>query len=154
MYHPTNSQLKFIEIFNSRGEPQDISGYQIKGSPDYTFPPGTIIPGGGFVVVARSPVDLQSAYGVTGVFGPYGDSLPGDKGTVKLLNQAGAVLLQVDYDSVAPWPVAAGGAGHSLVLARPSYGENNPLAWSASDSIGGSPGKLDPIPSDSLRDVV
>jgi hypothetical protein len=154
MYHPTNSQLKYIEIFNSRGEPRDISGYQLKGSPDYTFPAGTIIPGGGFVVVARSPVDLQNAYGITGVIGPYGDSLPGDKGTIKLLNQAGGVLLQVDYNSVAPWPVAAGGAGHSLVLARPSYGENNPLAWSASDSIGGSPGKLEPIPSDPLRDVV
>jgi len=60
----------------------------------------------------------------------------------------------VDYSDQPPWPVAAGGAGHSLVLARSSYGENNPLAWAASDSVGGSPGRLDPVTPDPLRNVV
>ena len=40
------------------------------------------------------------------------------------------------------WPPAADGAGHSLVLARPDYGENSPLAWSASYAAGGSPGTV------------
>ncbi|MGC3960735.1 MAG: lamin tail domain-containing protein [Verrucomicrobiota bacterium] len=34
------------------------------------------------------------------------------------------------------------------------YGENNPKAWAASDSIGGSPGRLDPYSPDPLRNVV
>jgi hypothetical protein len=154
MYHPTNSSLEYIELFNSRGEPQDLSGYELAGSIEYTFPAGTSIAGGGFVVVGNSPAALQSAYNLSGVLGPYTNSLPNGNGTVRLLNQAGAVLLEVNYSDQPPWPVAADGAGHSLVLARPSYGENNVLAWAASDSVGGSPGTLDPAPSDPLRSVV
>jgi len=154
MYHPTISGLAFVEIFNSRGEPQDLSGYKLGGSIKYSFPAGTVLPGGGFLVVAKSPLDLQSAYGLTGVLGPFTNNLPNDTGTVLLLNQAGGVFLEVDYSASSPWPVAADGAGHSLVLARPSYGENNPLAWAASDSIGGSPGKTDPFTPDPLRNVV
>jgi hypothetical protein len=153
MYHPTNSLLEFVEVFNSRGEPQDMSGFRLGGSIDYTFPNGTTLPGGGFLVVAKSPVDLQTVYGISGVLGPFTNNLPNDYGTVKLINQAGAVFLEVKYSDHFPWPVAAD-AGHSLVLARPSYGENNPLAWAASDAIGGSPGRLEPISSDPLHNVV
>ena len=154
MYHPTNSALEFVELFNSRAEPQDLSGYQLSGSIGFTFPAGTVIAGGGFVVVARSPGDLQSVYGITGVLGPYSNNLPGGSGTVQLFDQAGGLLLETDYSAKPPWPVAADGAGHSLVLARPSYGQNNPLAWAASDSVGGSPGRLDPFTPDPLRNVV
>ncbi len=154
MYHPTNSLLEYVELFNSRGEPADLSGYQLGGSINYTFPNGTTLPGGGFLVVARSPSDLQSAYGLTGVLGPYTNNLPNDNGTVTLVNQSGALLLEADYTDHSPWPVAADGAGHSLVLAHASYGENNPLAWSVSDSIGGSPGRLDPFTPDPVRSVV
>lgn len=154
MYHPTNSQLEYVEIFNSRGEPADLSGYQLGGSISYTFPNGTTLPGGGFIVVARSPSDLQNVYGISGVLGPYASNLPNASGTVTLMNQAGAVFLEVDYTDHAPWPVAADGSGHSLVLAHPSYGEDNPLAWAASDSIGGSPGRLDAFTPDPVRNVM
>lgn len=154
MYHPVNSNLEFVEIFNTRGEPQDMSGYQLAGSIRYQFPANTVIPGGGFLVVANSPVDLQNAYGISGVLGPYEGNLPNDAGSIQLLNQAGGVFLEVDYSDSQPWPVAADGAGHSLVLAHASYGENNPLAWEASDSAGGSPGKIDPITLDPLRNVL
>jgi len=153
MYHPTNTALEFVEIFNTRGEPQDLSGYKLRGSADYNFPPGTVIPGGGFLVVAKSPVDLQTAYGISGVLGPFTNSLPNDSGTVKLLNQSGGVFLQVDYSDNSPWPASPDGAGHSLVLARASYGENNPKAWAASDAVGGSPGRLDPFTPDPLKNV-
>jgi Lamin Tail Domain/CotH kinase protein len=155
MYHPTNSSLEFIELFNTRGEPQDMSGYQLGGSINYTFPSGTSIPGGGFLVVAKSPATLQSAYGLTNsVLGPYTSSLPKDNGTVQLINQAGGIFLEVNYDSKSPWPISPDGTGHSLALARPSYGENNPEAWAASDSIGGSPGRLDSLSADPLQNVV
>jgi hypothetical protein len=154
MYHPTNSALEFIELFNSRAEFQDLTGYQLGGSIYYAFPAGSMIPGGGFIVVAKSPVEFQNAYGLTGVLGPYTNNLPNDSGTVRLLNQAGGVLLAVNYSDQPPWPIAADGAGHSLVLARPSYGEDNVLAWAASDALGGSPGRLDPFTPDPLRNVV
>jgi hypothetical protein len=154
MYHPTNAALEFVELFNSRAEPADLSGYQLAGSIGYTFPAGTVLPGGGFVVVAAAPAAVEDAYGLAGVLGPFSGSLPNSGGTVLLLNQAGGVFLQVDYADHAPWPVAADGGGHSLVLARPSFGENSPPAWAASGSVGGSPGRLDPYTPDPLRNVV
>jgi hypothetical protein len=160
MYHPAErsdgKQLEFIELFNTLGTPEEISGYRLAGDVDYTFPVGTIIPGGGFLLVARKPADLQSVYGIAGVLGPFNDAnnLPNDNGTVRLRNKIGAVFLDVQYGSRTPWPVAADGAGHSLVLARPSYGENDPRAWTASDAIGGSPGRIDPITAGPLRSVL
>src|SRR5262249_51948980 len=94
MYHPTNSSLEFVELFNSRGEPQDLSGYQLGGSVSFTFPAGSQIDGGGFVVVAGSPANFQSAYGLSNVFGPFSGHLPNDNGTVELISQSGGVLLE------------------------------------------------------------
>lgn len=52
--------------------------------------------------------------------------------------------------------MAGGGGwrGASLVLAHPSYGENDPRAWAASDVVGGSPGRGDTYTPDPLRNVV
>src|SRR5206468_4539568 len=110
--------------------------------------------GGAFLVVAKSPADLQSVYGISGVLGPYTNNLPNSSGTVRLRNRVGAIYLEVNYDSRPPWPAAADGAGHSLILARPSFGENDSRAWAASDSVGGSPGRLDPITPDPLRNIM
>ena len=57
------------------------------------------------------------------------------------------VLLTVPYSSTYPWPVAADGTGHSIVLANPTYGEGDPRAWDISDVVGGSPGQMDAIHS-------
>ncbi|HWD91524.1 MAG TPA: lamin tail domain-containing protein [Verrucomicrobiae bacterium] len=154
MYHPTNSALEFVELFNTRGEPANVSGYRLAGDISYTFPANTTIPGGGFLVVASSPPALQSAYGLNNVLGPYSGSLPNSSGTLELLNQSGAVFLDIQYSDSPPWPVAADGSGHSLVLARPSYGEGDPRAWAASDVVGGSPGGIDPVTQDPLQNVV
>ncbi|HNT14846.1 MAG TPA: lamin tail domain-containing protein [Verrucomicrobiota bacterium] len=154
MYHPTNTALEYVELFNTRGEPESLDGFKLRGSINYDFPAGTVIPGGGFLVVAKSPVDLQNAYGLPNALGPFSNSLPNSRGTVQLVNRIGGVFLQVDYSDAPPWPVAADGAGHSLVLAHPSRGENDPRAWAASEVIGGSPGRLESYVPDPLKNVV
>ncbi len=156
MYHPPKvllganpAQIEFIELFNSRAEPENLSGFRISGAMDYSFPAGTIIPGGGFLVIARSPTDVEAVYGLSGVLGPWlgaeTNGLPNDSGTVILRHRTGAVLLKVKYGTSGPWPASPDGAGHSLVLARPSLGEGKPAAWDASDAVLGSPGRIDPI---------
>ncbi|MBI5384085.1 MAG: lamin tail domain-containing protein [Verrucomicrobia bacterium] len=165
MYHPPNiligtnaARLEYIELFNARGETEDLSGYRLSGDVDYTFPSGTVLPGGGFLVVARAPEDLQSVYGFADALGPWDgastNGLPNDAGTIRLRHRTGAVFLEVNYSSEPPWPAAADGAGHSLVLARPSFGERDPRAWAASDAVLGSPGRLDAVTPDPLRAVV
>ena len=108
----------------------------------------------GVVVVAADPAAIQSVYGLTHVLGPYSGRLENHAEQLRLLNRSGAVLLEVSYASDFPWPVAADGAGHSLALARPSYGEGQPRAWAASDVIGGSPGRLESVGSEPLREVM
>lgn len=146
--------LEFIEIYNSNPWFQDISGYRITcADVNYTFPANTKIPGGGYLVVAAMPADIQSVYGVTNVMGPYTGSLKKTE-TLELLDEQGAVLLTVPYSNAFPWPVAADGTGHSIVLANPTYGEGDPRAWDISDTVGGSPGQMDAFTPSPLRNVV
>jgi len=161
MYHPrdvffgTNkAELEFVELYNSNPYYEDISGYRLSGDIAYTFPPGTILQGGSFAVVARVPADMEATYSLADVLGPFTNNLPNDRGQIRLRNNNGFVLLEVNYDSRHPWPASPDGAGPSLVLARPSYGENQREAWAASDSIGGSPGRLDLVNAEPLRPVV
>jgi hypothetical protein len=159
MYRPravpgiTNS-LEFVEIFNTQQMPEDISGFRIAGSIAYTFPPNTIIQPGEFIVIAKDPAFLQSHYGISGVHGPFSSTLPDDGGRVRLRNRQGAVLLEVNYEGATPWPAAANGAGHSLVLTHPSWGEDNFKGWGPSSFIGGSPGAMDPMSTDAINSVV
>jgi len=148
MYHPPSRQdgknLEFVELFNSNPYPEDISSFRLSGDISYTFPANTWLAGGAFIIVAKNPADFQSVYSPrVPVYGPYNGSLPNDKGTLRLRNNLDAILLEINYESRAPWPAAADGAGHSLALTRPSYGEGDPRAWSQSAYIGGSPGRWD-----------
>jgi regulation of enolase protein 1 (concanavalin A-like superfamily) len=146
--------LEFIEIYNSNPWFQDISGYQITcADMHYTFPPNTRIAGGGYLCIAAAPADIESTYGITNVMGPYTGSLKKAE-TLQLLDEQDAVLLTVPYSNVYPWPVATDGTGHSLQLANPTYGEGDPRAWDISDSVGGSPGRMDSFTPNRLRNVV
>ncbi len=151
---PDGKNLEFVELYNSNPWFQDISGYTFTcADMHYTFPPNTIISGGAFLVVAAVPADMKSVYGIANVTGPYAGSLKKSE-ELQLLDEQGAVLLTVPYEDTAPWPVAADGAGHSLVLANPTYGEGDPRAWDISDAVGGSPGQMNPFTPSPLRNVV
>ena len=159
-YHPRNvllenrkAELEFVELFNSNPFPEDLSGFRLSGDVDYVFPSGTTLAGGRFLVVARAPLDLMAVQGISGALGPFTNNLPNDRGQLRLRDPRGTVLLEVNYSSDPPWPVAADGTGHSLVLARPSLGEGDPAAWAASDTVGGSPGQREPLSLEPLREV-
>ena len=166
MYNPrpvpgvasTNLTHEFIELFNSKPWDEDLSGWFIDGAVRYPFPTGTVLRAGAYTVLARVPDMIRTNYGVTNVLGPWIGSatnrLPTETGLIRLRNPLGAVLLEVNYSDSPPWPESADGAGHSLVLARPSWGENNDRAWSQSDVIGGSPGVADPSEVEQIASVV
>ncbi len=148
MYRPgawaEGQTLEFIELYNSEPTAADIGGWRLGGEIRYVFPQGTVIPGEGFLVVAASPGQVEAEYGLSGVLGGYEGTLDRSEGEVLLYHRNGGVLLEAAYSSAHPWAAAAGGAGHSLVLARPSYGEGSATAWEASRVRGGSPGAHEP----------
>ena len=156
-YHPEpradGRDLEFVELYNSEPWVEDLTGYRFTGDIDFTFPAGTNIPAKGRLVIAHVPNDLQATYGVTGVLGPFGGNLSNEGGTVRLRKPSGGIVQEITWNDQAPWPVAADGTGHSLVLVRPSYGETDPRAWAASPLRGGSPGAGD-VPPASPQDSV
>lgn len=149
MYHPKvradGKNLEFIEIYNGEEIFVNLAGWRITGAVDFTFPEGFRLVAGQFAVIAADPQAVQSVYGIQGVLGPCQGQLSHGKGTLTLLNPAGAVRADLAYSAAPPWPAAAAGAGHSLVCLKPSYGEADPRAWGASQLVGGSPGLDDPI---------
>ena len=157
-YHPADrtdaANLEFVEICNTLPWTEDLGGFRLTGEISYRFPPGTSIAAGGYLVVAADPVALQTIHGLTGVLGPYTGALNNSGGTLRLRNDADALVFEVEYDSGHPWQPAADGAGHTLVLARASYGMNDPMAWDMSFQPGGSPGSADPQPEDPYRTVM
>ena len=157
MYRPAartdGRNLEFIEIYNSQAWPEDLSGYRLSGDVDFLFPTNTVLPSRGFLVVAAVPADLLA---IAGIATPHAftGSLPNDRGTIRLRNNQDAVMLEVNYDSDPPWPLAADGGGHSLVAARPSYGSQDPRTWAASDRTGGTPGGDDPVSTNALAPIL
>ncbi len=157
MYKPAprsdGLNTEFIELYNSNPWPEDISSFRLAGRVEFTFPPATSISSNGFVVVAGSPADLQTVYGLSNVFGPYTNGLK-TSGTLRLHDEQGSTLLGVAYNDKLPWAMGADGTGHSIVLARASYGERDSRAWERSDRVGGTPGSADSFPADPLRSVM
>lgn len=174
MYNPapvvviTNSttnrlSTEFLELYNSNPFYEELSDFRITGDIDFTFPKGAGLPGRSRLILAKNTNEFQAYYQLTNVvLFQYGVTNNGTNlvnslsraGTIRLRNNSGGVVLEVNYDHNNPWPVGADGTGHSLVLARPSYGENDPQAWSISDHVGGTPGFAEIYTNDPLREVV
>ena len=117
----TNS-LEFIELYNTGLITEDLTGHRFSGEIDYTFPDGAALAPGAFMVIAKDPAAAQRFYGIS-CMGPYEGKLSNSGGTLRFRNELNGILLEVEYDHRAPWPAAAFGTGHSMVLSHPSYGE-------------------------------
>ncbi|MCB1097842.1 MAG: lamin tail domain-containing protein, partial [Verrucomicrobiae bacterium] len=140
--------VEFVELFNSGGAPVDLSGWMLADAVEYTFPAGTAIDAGGFVVVAEDPAALKSAFGVTAL-GPWAgqvvrvdelgniiEQLPGrlnnDGERVVLVDGAGQEIDRVDYKVRFPWPIGPGGDGGSMELINASLDNDLGSSWRTS----------------------
>src|SRR5690349_2788235 len=65
MYNPAGNDesLEWIELHNQMAVDMDLSKWQLEGGINFTFPEGTIIAGGGYIVVAANKAALASATG-------------------------------------------------------------------------------------------
>src|SRR5688572_10257211 len=68
---PIKTELtEFIELHNNGNTTVDLSGWSFSEGIAYTFPAGTSIAAGGYLVVAENPGALQAKFGVTAL-GPW-----------------------------------------------------------------------------------
>src|SRR5437764_13083479 len=78
MFHPqTNeAQLEWVELYNQMAVDMGISNWYLTNGIGYKFAEGTVVPGGGFLLVAVSPADLIAATGATNVVARFTARLP------------------------------------------------------------------------------
>jgi hypothetical protein len=153
MYHPLQqssihqSEFEFIELKNVGDAPLDLSNMSFTVGISYTFPVGSMLSPGAFAVLARNPVWFEAFYGFAPL-GPYRQKLSNSGDRLTLSDAFGRTVIDLTYSDQPPWPVLAGGLGHSLVLNTPERNLNPNLAsnWRASLFAGGSPGADDPLP--------
>lgn len=109
----TEDVHEFVEIHNAGGAAVDIGGWKLSDGVAFTFTAGTSIPAGGFKVVARDTVRIQTVYGISGVLGPFatGGKLSNNGDTLTLKDATETVVDTVSYSSRFPWALSADGLG-------------------------------------------
>ncbi len=135
-YNPlgTDESGEWIELFNQMGIKTDISGWRLARGIDYTFPQGTIIDPGDYLVISKSPVGGQ--------LGPFTGNLANAGERIALINQGDRLMDELDYGDSGRWPVAADGSGITLAKRKPYTAGKPPENWAASAQVGGTPGTV------------
>ena len=159
MYDPVGgSDYEFIELRNaSETLSLDLEGATFTAGIDFTFGPGLSLPPGGYLLVVGTTnhSDFRAHYGLSvsvPLVGPYAGSLAngGEQLTLKA-GAGGTEIFSFEFGNGRGWPLAAQGAGHSLVPLDSAAGGqatgalDYPGNWRGSSYIGGSPGAADPL---------
>ncbi|MBN2131883.1 MAG: lamin tail domain-containing protein [Sedimentisphaerales bacterium] len=139
MYNPREANPEWVELYNQMGTHVDLSGWSLAGAVDYTFPEGTILPAGLYLVVASSVEgDPQTMPAVP--LGPFDGKLSNGGEEIRLLNNSGRVMNRVRYSDRGDWPVAPDGSGVTLAKIDPTRESETASNWTWSDRDNGTPG--------------
>jgi hypothetical protein len=140
-YHPADANTggEWIELFNRSESPVDLSGWSFTRGIQFVFPGGTVIPAGGYLVVARDADAVERRYGIDGVLGPWEGALRNDAETLLLRDALGNPADRVRYADEGSWPENTDGLGPSVELVHPTFENRYGAAWRASSGEG-SPG--------------
>jgi hypothetical protein len=138
------TEFEFIETKNVGSSPLNLSLAAFVNGIDYTFPAGTTVDPGAFVVLASNQVQFFNRYGFL-PFGEYQGQLDNAGERVVLVQASGDTIFSIRYNDKSPWPVEADTLGYSLVPINnnPALDINDGANWTASAEVGGSPGRKD-----------
>jgi hypothetical protein len=145
---PSDANIEWIELHNPMALDMDLSGWRLEGGVAYTFGEGTLLPAGGYLVVAADPTRLADQTGFTTALGPYDGNLSDDGERIDLRNHGGRLIDTIEYGDDDPWPVQADGSGLSLAKSDADAASDRAENWMASATLGGTPGRpnrLDPL---------
>ena len=165
MYHPPAPSLaeanagfadqdmfEFIEVQNISAAVVDMTGVRFTTGIDYDFTAGVQIqPGARLAVAANRSAFLMRYPGASATLaaGSFLNATQLSNGgeNLTLTSAAGTPVKSFGYDDALPWPVAADGAGPSLVLIAPASNPVHSLAanWRTSVASGGNPGTSDSV---------
>ena len=142
MYHPATNEaaLEWVELYNQNAVDVDVGDWRLSGGIDYVFPSGTVVKGGGHLVVSIAPATLMAQAGISHVLGPFAGRLSNDGEQIKLRDLNDRVMDEVDYGTGGDWPLGADGSGMSLAKKDPNLASQSAESWTVSRQSGGTPG--------------
>ena len=137
MYNPAVPDASFVELHNASSDHAfNLSGWRIDGL-DFTFPPGSALAAGLYLVLAGDRAAFAGAYppGTPSPLASFPGNLRNDDEVLTLLRPGPEpgeeiVVDQVRYGSAPPWPAAADGLGASLQLIDPLQDNRRVANWS------------------------
>lgn len=135
MYNPAGmGGAEWIELHNEMAVNMDLSGWEITGGVNFTFPTGTTIAAGGYLLVSSNTAS------VPGSIGPWTGSLDNSGETIRLKNLSGRTMDELSYADGGQWPFGPDGSGATLSKRLPGGNSADPEAWTASWQTGGTAG--------------
>ncbi|MGJ8698034.1 MAG: lamin tail domain-containing protein [Verrucomicrobiaceae bacterium] len=132
------SAEEFIELYNPGSQLVDLSGWQLTDAVTFTFPSGTTIAPGDFVIIAQDPSRISTVFGKTAL-GPWTGSLNNQGEEIDLRDPSGTLQDQVNYDAGFPWPTGARGGGGSMELLNPALDNDLSGSWRVSGTTSANP---------------
>lgn len=149
-YHPPKEDVilvagddgdttEFVELHNFSSGTINLGDWAFSDGVDYTFPPSTMIPPGGFVVVTRDRDALLSQFDLDGVFvGEFSSGKLSNRGErLTLVDSAANVIDTVRYKDHGAFSYAADGQGHSLERILSTSIGDDPVNWVAAPAPDG-----------------
>ncbi|MSU31737.1 MAG: hypothetical protein EXS25_03560 [Pedosphaera sp.] len=134
MPQPAMPDAAYVELLNTSSNTVDLSGWRLNGL-DYTFPFGSYIAQGQYVVLVSKLGIYRTAYpAAPAPFGQFEGTLRADGETLTLLQPRGPlaselIIDQVRYETREPWPASAKGTGSSLQLIDPFQDRSRAGNW-------------------------
>ncbi|MCC7465886.1 MAG: lamin tail domain-containing protein [Saprospiraceae bacterium] len=135
MYNPPesgNDSLEYFELYNLNNTSTDISGWTFTQGIAFTIPSGTVMPPGGYLVLAKNANAFASVFGFAPDFvWASNDALTNGGEDIELRDATGNVQDYVNYLNALPWPPEAAGSGPSIVLCDFTSDNTLPANWQA-----------------------
>jgi hypothetical protein len=133
---PKTEPVEFIELYNAGASAPNMSGWRFTSGVSFTFPPGTSLETGQYLVIAADPAAFNTKFGFTPL-GPWTGGLKNDGELIRLVDAGNIVQDEVDYGVGFPWPTGSLDSGKSVELINPSLDNDLGGHWrTGGDSAG------------------
>jgi len=118
-------------LYNRGSATVDLSGWSFVDSIAFTFPSGTSLAPGEYLVLCSDAAAIAENYGISNVVGNFTGDLPNGGGRITLLNAEGTVMDTVRYRDDPPWPIGPDQEGQSLECLDPFSDNDRSENWRA-----------------------
>ena len=139
MYNPPeggSDSLEYIELYNNSALTVDLTDWTM-GGVTYTFPNGTMLNAGEYLLLTVNASAFENVYGISGTLEWTSGGLSNGGETVQLFNGNGTLVDIVDYSDSGSWVTEPDSFGPSLELCSPDRDNSLAENWFAATTATG-----------------